>query len=319
MTSTELIQPIDPDVTNHNLFLDPNWYQKAKLPGFSFMIRAKNEARNIGTCLLSIQKYLPSTIPYEIILINNDSRDYTSAIAQKIINVEKGDKVVDYPYRIAKPGLETYHTPVDSIHSFIYFTQFCMMQCQCEWIFRWDADFEMTAEFGQWLQSFWDDHQLKQKYGVKTFEYVMIPATDQDGIINSEMYLFHTKTHPFFYRRHIWEQVGFICPGQPPNVFAAQPSQALILHQSTLKIIKSSYLEEPWWETKLKSQEGLTPTYISRLNEIARAYQTSKEQFPSDAQMFCRSMDPKPIEVVRYLAPTLEYPLMYQKLKTMFG
>ncbi len=316
---TDRIRPIDPDVTNSDLFLNPDWYSTPKLPGFSFMIRAKNEARNIGTCLLSIQKYFPPSVPYEIILINNDSSDYTAPIAQKLINVNKGDKVVNYPYRIAKPGLENYHTPVDSIHSFVYFTQFCMMQCRREWIFRWDADFEMTPQLGQWLQSFWDDHQLKQEYGAKIFEYVMIPASDQDGIVNSEMYLFHTDPKPFFYRRHIWEQVGFIKPGNPPYVFAASPNQGLILHQSTLKVIKSSYLEEAWWETKLKTPAGLTPAYIEILNTIATNYQKSKDQFPADAQTFCRSMDPKPIEVVRYLTPTIEYPLIYRKLKAMFS
>jgi hypothetical protein len=319
LAETVLIKPIDPDVSNPNLFLNINWYQTTKLPGISFMIRAKNEARNIGTCLLSIQKYLPAAIPYEIILINNDSSDYTSAIANKIISVERGDKVVDYPYRIAKPGLENYHTPVDSIHSFIYFTQFCMMQCNREWIFRWDADFEMTAQLGQFLQSFWEDHKLKQEYGARTFEYVMIPASDQDGIVNSEMYLFHTQTRPFFYRHHIWEQINFLHPGQPPYVFSALPSQALILHQSTLKVIKSSYLEEAWWETKLKNPSGLTPEYLEILKAIAMVYQKSKDQFPADAQTFCRSMDPKPIEVVRYLTPTIEFPLIHKKLKVLFG
>lgn len=316
-SNSNMIQPIDPDVTNPLMFLDLNWYQRPKLPGFSFMIRAKNEARNLATCILSIQKHLPTSIPYEIIVINNDSSDYTQLIAEKTLNLTQGDQIVGYPYRIAKPGLENYHTPVDSIHSFIYFTQFSMMQCRREWIFRWDADFEMTTLLGQWLQSFWNDHLLKVQYRARTFGCVMIPATDQDGIINSEMYLFHTSHWPIFYREHIWEQVGFIS-GQTPAAYHPAAEHALILHQSTLKIIKSSYLEEPWWKTKLENQSNLTPTYIELLNKIAHDYQQSKDILPPNAQTFCRSMDPKPVEVVRQLQKTRELSLAHKKVKEIF-
>jgi hypothetical protein len=127
------------------------------------------------------------------------------------------------------------------------------------------------------------------------------------------------NTKPFFYRRHIWEQVGFLCQGYPPHIFVAVPSQALILHQSTLKVIKSSYLEDPWWETKLKNQQGFDSSYITRLNDIATAYKNTKAQLPADAQTFCRSIDPKPVEVVHYLTPTIEYSIIHKKLQAMFS
>ncbi len=307
MTDTNFIRPIDPDISQdtNSMSLDMNWYQKPKLPGFSFMIRAKNEASNIATCLLSIQKHLSQDIPYQLVVINNDSQDYTPIIAQNLLDTTQGDKVVDYPYKIAKPGLENYYTPLDSVHSFVYFTQFCLMQCDHEWIFRWDADFEMTPKLGQWMKSFWDDHLNKQKWNAKTFDYVMLPATDQDGIINSEMYMFHTNTDPYFYRRSIWEQVGFLKINHPPFMYHPASEQALILHQSTLKVIKSSYLEEPWWTTKLKqltTQPDLYPqTYIDLMNTIEQQCQEFIAKLPSGAQTFCRSMDPKPIELVKLL------------------
>ena len=301
MDTDLLVKPIDPNV-DPSFFLDMNWYNQTKLPGFSFMIRAKNEASNIGRNLISIMKHLDKDIPYELIIINNDSQDETGNIAESLINLERGDRVISYPYRVAKPGLENYYTPVDSIHSFIYFTQFCLMKCRREFCFRWDADFEMTEKLGRWLKMIWEDHQLKQKYHCITFGYFMMPATDQDKITNSELYLFQTRKDPYYYRLQIWEQIGFL---NSESYLFGNPSvdEALILHQSTLNVVKSSYLELPWWITKLQQSStlGLPQTYIELLNEIEAKCQAFKATIPKDAQTYCRSMDPKPVEVVNQL------------------
>lgn len=307
------IKPIDPDADPVLMGLDLNWYTQPKLKGFSFMIRAKNEAKNLATCLLSLIKWIPKSVPYELVIIDNQSSDYTELIAETIVKsqVPEIGRVVKYPFRLSKPGLENYYAPVDSVHSFVYFTQYCMMKCRHEWIFRWDADFEMTESVGRWLLSFWEDHLLKKNYNSRQFDYVMIPATDQDGIVNSEMYLFNTLSAPYFYRHSIWEQVNFLKIIGSPFLFLAKREDALILHQSTLKIIKSSYLEEPWWQSKIKQYENdsnsYSHDYIVILKEIESKCQKFIEQLPPNAQTFCRSMDPKPVEVTRWLPQTKGY------------
>lgn len=314
-----IIKPVDPDVTNSYMYLDMNWYTQNKLPGFSFMIRAKNEEKNIGKCLQSIIDNLPSNIPYELIVINNNSEDETKNISQSLIKPERGDRVVDYPYVIAKPGIENYYTPINSVHSFVYFSQFCLMQCKREFCFRWDADFEMTEKLGKWMQMVWNDHLLKQQHNRPTLVFILVPATDQDHIVNAEMYLFQTRFRPYFYRRHIWEQTAF--ENLDTNkclAYKAKPDEALILHQSTLKIIKKSYFDEPWWQTKLKnSNANWSSEYLSILNQIEDSVNQFKSKISSEAQTFCRSMDPKPVELIKVLPLTEDKSFILDKLNEM--
>jgi glycosyltransferase involved in cell wall biosynthesis len=303
LTKSFLLRPIDPDVTNQSMFLNMNLYNKKKLPGFSFMIRTKNEQENIETCLTSLQKYIPSTVPYELIIIDNDSQDNTSNIASQLINHNRGDKVIKYPYQLAKPNMENYFTPVDSIHSFIYFTQFCMMQCEHEWIFRWDANFEMTSSLGQWLKIFWEDHILKQKYNNYTFDYVFVPSIDKDENINTEGYLFHTKSIPVFYRKQLWEQLAFLNDNNVILFYELEKKNALIIHQSSPDVIKSLYLEEPWWINKLKNKESFPESYIKILNEIEHKY----HKITLDNQTFYKKSDFQLIEILPKLSPDCQY------------
>lgn len=299
---------------DNNTNLDLLWYTQNKIPGFSFMIRAKNEQHNILNAIQSIQNNLDNSIPYQIVVIDNNSNDLTLQIAIENIK-QKNDCVIQYPYNIAKPGIENYYTPVDSRHSFVYFTQWCMMKCQCQWIFRWDADFIMDSQLAKWIKIFWDDHVLKTKYNCTTFDFVLIHAKDNDNIVNSEMYLFNANSLPFFYRRHIWEQTEFF---KKHNFHHIVPMQiACIIHHSTLKNIKNNYLTKPWWTQFLDNATTCSDNYKNIIKHIDINYNKFLNNIPKDAQTFSRSMDPKPIEIVQQLKFNIQLPTLCQQLKDL--
>lgn len=315
-------KPIDPDVRDENMYLNLDWYKNIKLSGYTFMVRAKNEEVNIENCLKSIIQHMHQSIPYQIVLIDNDSQDKTYQIASDIINnlseAKSKHKIIKYPYRIAKPGIENYFTPLESIHSFVYFTQFCMMQCDHEWIFRWDADFEMTPHLAGFLKTFWDDHMLKKQYNHRTFNFAMIPAIDQDGIVNSEIYLFNTYNVPFYLRKQIWEQVEFANPSSDRYCFEATKEQALILHRSTLNITKSSYFELPWWITKLQHSKQFPADYVQLMELIELKCNNLIKRLTPGSQTYCRSMDPKPTELVITLPNDVQYPIYATIITKLF-
>lgn len=327
-------KPIDPDVKDENMYLNLDWYKNIKLSGYTFMVRAKNEEVNIENCLKSIVQNMHQSIPYQIVLIDNDSQDKTYQIASDIIKnhseisltkeaksrsqSQSQHKIIKYPYRIAKPGIENYSTPLESIHSFVYFTQFCMMQCDHEWIFRWDADFEMTQHLAGFLKTFWDDHMLKKQSNCKTFNFAVIPAIDHDGIINSEMYLFNTSNIPFFIRKQIWEQVEFANPSSHRYCFRATKEQALILHRSTLSVTKLSYFELPWWITKLKHSKQFPVDYVQLMEFIELKCNNLIKQLTPGSQTYCRSMDPNPIELIRILPNDIQYPIYATIITKLF-
>ena len=93
--------------------------------GLSAMLRVKNEEKNIKNVLLGIVKVFD-----EIILVDNNSLDNTLLKVQELIDnneeFRKKIKVYNYPFDIAKCGIENFNTHPSSLNSLCYFYNYSL-------------------------------------------------------------------------------------------------------------------------------------------------------------------------------------------------
>lgn len=112
--------------------------------GVTAMIRARNEESRIADCLRSIVHLFD-----EIVFVDNGSSDDTLAVVSAFKErYDKRDIVMihEYPHRIARCGVEHWETPEDSVHSLVYYYNWCLAQCTCRYVFKWDADMVVSAD-----------------------------------------------------------------------------------------------------------------------------------------------------------------------------
>jgi len=113
------------------------------LPGVSAMVRAKNESRKVITCLSSILHLFD-----EIVFVDNGSADDTlNLVTQFKAERDRYDilTIFRYPYAIARCGDEHRMTPSNSLHSLVYYYNWCLSKCRYEYVFKWDADMAVAT------------------------------------------------------------------------------------------------------------------------------------------------------------------------------
>jgi len=105
--------------------------------GISAMLRVKNEETKIRACLSSIIGIFD-----EIIIIDNGSTDSTYAEVERIMNDNKDYNIqlYSYPFALAKIGKDNQATSANSVHSLVYYSNWCISKCKKKWIFKWDGD-----------------------------------------------------------------------------------------------------------------------------------------------------------------------------------
>ena len=119
-------------------------HPRRKRQGISAMIRAKNESAKIVNCISSI---LP--VFEQIVFIDNGSTDDTrNLVLQLKAHADSSNKirVLDYPFSIARCGKEHFDCPEDSIHSLVYYYNWCLSHCTCTYMFKWDADMVLKRD-----------------------------------------------------------------------------------------------------------------------------------------------------------------------------
>ena len=126
---------------------------RRRAPGVSAMLRARNESTKIVTCLASILRMFD-----EIVFIDNASSDDTCNRVIQFKNEHDHKDIIritEYPHRIARCGDEHWGTPEDSVHSLVYYYNWCLAQCRSAYVFKWDADMALMAHAtGQMRQLF---------------------------------------------------------------------------------------------------------------------------------------------------------------------
>ncbi len=107
--------------------------------GISAMLRIKNEEMNIKHVLIGIVNIFD-----EIILVDNNSTDKTLAIVNQLKeeNVELSNKlkIYNYPFQVAKCGIDNFNTHPDSLNSLAYFYNYSLSKCNFSYVMKWDGD-----------------------------------------------------------------------------------------------------------------------------------------------------------------------------------
>ena len=106
--------------------------------GVSAMVRVKDEARYVERAVRSIRGVFD-----EVVVIDNGSRDGTREIVEALGGLADEAsplRLLSYPHRLALFGSEHAATPVDSVHSAVYFTNWCLSHCRYSHVCKWDGD-----------------------------------------------------------------------------------------------------------------------------------------------------------------------------------
>jgi glycosyltransferase involved in cell wall biosynthesis len=218
--------------------------------GISFIVRVKNEENCIEQSIRSISGL---TIPHDIHIILNNCTDNTLNIVEKLKNEGMPIQIYTYDYQISRAGYEHLVTDKDSHHSLESYYSWCFSLRKYDWIFKWDADFVMTDEMRNFLNSkTWEGTEKHTRY--------YIPAKNSDSN-SAEHNLF---SGPYYIGKYIfWEYIYPI--GETIDL---ETDGGYVIHLSDLKFPKSYWLETPWFMNDEGPEAIVLREKYSKLTEI---------------------------------------------------
>jgi hypothetical protein len=118
------------------------WADGELEPGFTAVVRAKNEARTLPSALPSLLRAAG-----RVVLVDNGSTDGTAGVALAAAAEEGAAdrlEVHSYPFSIARCGDEHLATPAASVHSLAYFYNWSFSHVRTRYALKWDADMVLT-------------------------------------------------------------------------------------------------------------------------------------------------------------------------------
>lgn len=179
--------------------------------GISVMLRVKNEQRYIQRCLESIVDLFD-----EIVVIDNNSDDDTLKIVTQLSQEKKYHsklKILSYPHSISRCGDDHGATPDNSVHSLVYYYNWCLSQCSFSMVCKWDADMIVSPEikdqyfFRSYLVSLVEHPKLVM--GLLPVQTVYYDASDitylANNELNKEIRIFPNRPDVYFIKADEWE------------------------------------------------------------------------------------------------------------------
>jgi Sulfotransferase family len=118
------------------------WAKSEPVPGFTAVVRAKNEAEALPWVLPPLFRAAE-----QVVLVDNGSTDGTADVARSVAaNAGADDRleVHSYPFSVARCGEEHLVTPADSVHSLVYFYNWSFSHVRTSYVLKWDADMVLT-------------------------------------------------------------------------------------------------------------------------------------------------------------------------------
>jgi glycosyltransferase involved in cell wall biosynthesis len=119
-------------------------------PGFTAVLRVKDEARNLPHVLPGLLRTVAS-----VIIVDNGSTDGTADVARGVadeLGVSDKLTVMDYPFTVSRCGSEHLHTPPNSVHSLTYFYNWSFSHAETAYVLKWDGDMVLTYEGEQMIR-----------------------------------------------------------------------------------------------------------------------------------------------------------------------
>ena len=147
---------------------------RAKKPfGISGCIRVRNEAQFMRASVESFLPYLD-----EIVLITQPSEDNTVELARQLAAEYDIVRVAEYPVIPAAPLTDEHiNTPVDSIHSFVYLSNWALAQCRYSWICKVEGDVVALSTFAQVREQIEANPDAHRYYGMVILNVAGVDGT----------------------------------------------------------------------------------------------------------------------------------------------
>lgn len=203
----------------------------ARVPGVSFIVRARNEEKYLAASLASLKGV---TVPHEIVVILHMCTDRSRDIAEAAAADGQPVKVVIHDRPVSRAGFETLATPETHPASLPSFCNMCYSHQKHVWAFKWDADFVATSELLAFLNTSLDVGN------VDTAIAYQIPCVLDEHIVNTEFYL--TNAVGPFVKRLFWEVSTYRCT--TPLQWVQLPCKIMSIPPT---VLKEYWKEAPWF------------------------------------------------------------------------
>lgn len=214
--------------------------------GLSFIVRIHNEE---ATLQQSVRSLTGVTVPHEIVLILHRCTDRSPEIAAGLVAENPHVRILTYEHAVSRAGYETLATDIDSDHSFIRYSNWCVQQAKYSWVFKWDADFVASAPLIEFINRLlWEEKNM----------HISVVAKNSTSK-NRENYL---CGGPRTFTKYVFWENNQYSPGAE---FWHFEDTMYIDHVSELSHLKSYWNERPWYETEDSEEARLVKSRISQL------------------------------------------------------
>jgi|SoiMethySBSTD1v2_1073268.scaffolds.fasta_scaffold05096_5 sulfotransferase famil protein/glycosyl transferase family 2 len=211
--------PVLTNLENHTEFnVVWAWSEGKPTPGFTAVVRAKNEADPLPWVLPSLFRAVD-----RVVLVDNGSTDGTPEVARHVAEecgAAERLEVYSYPFSVARCGEEHLETRAESVHSLVYFYNWSFSHVRTGYVLKWDADMVLTeAAEGVLRDLAW---QLEaDEVVVKIPRYPLYVVDDRHGFLdlgmsNTEPWAWPNRPGYSFVKAMEWEQP--LWPATLPNV-----------------------------------------------------------------------------------------------------
>ena len=214
-----------------------------RLPGVSFVIRARNEARALFDNFISLRDI---KIPHEIVLVLHRCTDESRTVAEAWQKQGLPIRIIEDLTPVSRAGYETLVTPSLHPNSLPEFYNRSFGYARYNWLCKWDADFVATEYLRDFINNALDIACVKpQAYRLHC---------DLGGdVICHEEYLFNAWL--WYGKHYCWE---YCQQTEPREVIKLEP---LAIQSISPTIIKSYWKEAPWFLLPESYDEGLAEKY----------------------------------------------------------
>jgi hypothetical protein len=199
------------------------------MEGYSFIVRVRDEEATLEASLRSLFGILVS---YEILVFLNNISDNSKAIAKSLAAINPHIKIFEYNYVLARPGFETYVTDDSSNHSLINYYNWSVKKAAYKWRVKWDADFIMTPQLLDFMNTF----DLKSNGSLR------LGAKNLDGSVEMNDYI--SSCLCCYKKDTFWEMPGYY-RNYVPHIL----NNIFITHVSSKNHTKKYWYDAPWFET----------------------------------------------------------------------
>jgi hypothetical protein len=183
------------------------WAERAQKPGFTAVVRVKDEARSLPWVLPPLFRAV-----HDVVVIDNGSTDATPEVARKVADeLGAGERLqlLEYPFAVARCGEEHLGVPPESVHSLAYFYNWSFSHVRTSYALKWDGDMVLTDVAVQALRDLaW---QLEgARVVVKMPRFPLYVADEKrafldTGVINCEAWAWPNRPGYKFVKAMEWE------------------------------------------------------------------------------------------------------------------